>query len=214
MGTPRTPSLVSGKSTLSLSQRRTDLPVGFLAWSLWALFALYQTPCAVLSSAAFRTKCRASPRQLPRDCTSRVSSCPTPGASQARCMLSQRARTFSALLNRSKVNQSSSTNILKLQGVNDTAASRFYAGKVRCGAVAWLHQESHANRGSVPCRLQRVAYIYKAKSLKNGTKFRAIWGRITRPHGTAGSVRAQFAKNLPPKALGGPVRVMLYPSTI
>jgi large subunit ribosomal protein L35Ae len=61
---------------------------------------------------------------------------------------------------------------------------------------------------------QRVAYIYKAKSLKNGTKYRAIWGRITRPHGTAGSVRAQFAKNLPPKALGGPVRVMLYPSTI
>lgn len=67
-----------------------------------------------------------------------------------------------------------------------------------------------------PCvtAVQRVAYIYKAKSLKNGTKFRCIWGRVTRPHGTAGSVRAQFAKNLPPKALGGPVRVMLYPSTI
>lgn len=37
---------------------------------------------------------------------------------------------------RSKVNQSSTTNILKLQGVNDAAASRFYAGKVRSRRTA------------------------------------------------------------------------------
>ena len=40
---------------------------------------------------------------------------------------------------RSKVNQSSSTNILKLQGVNDSAASRFYAGKVSlCACPCYL----------------------------------------------------------------------------
>ncbi|RYG53046.1 hypothetical protein EON66_09095 [archaeon] len=89
----------------------------------------------------------------------------------------------------SKVNQDSHTNILKLQGVNDSDATNFYLGK-------------------------RVAYIFKAKTEKNGSKFRVIWGRITRSHGTSGAVRAKFARNLPPKALGGNVRVMLYPSHI
>lgn len=90
---------------------------------------------------------------------------------------------------RSKINQDSHTNILRLQGVNDKKASLFYMGK-------------------------RVAYIFKAKTEKNGSKFRVIWGRISRPHGTTGAVRAKFAVNLPPKALGAPVRVMLYPSHI
>jgi large subunit ribosomal protein L35Ae len=89
----------------------------------------------------------------------------------------------------SKRNQKEAQNILKLEGVNDTSAARWYAGK-------------------------RVCYIYKAKTEKNGTKLRAIWGRVSRPHGTTGAVRAKFTKNLPPKALGAPVRVMLYPSTV
>jgi large subunit ribosomal protein L35Ae len=76
-----------------------------------------------------------------------------------------------------------------LQDVKDKKATSFYLGK-------------------------RVAYIYKAKSLKNGSKFRVMWGRIARPHGTNGAVRAKFAKNLPPQALGAPVRVFLYPSNI
>lgn len=89
----------------------------------------------------------------------------------------------------SKVNQDTHTNILRLEGVNDAKAANFYMGK-------------------------RVAYIFKAKTLKNGSKFRVIWGRITRSHGTTGAVRAKFASHLPGKALGGPVRVMLYPSHI
>ena len=89
----------------------------------------------------------------------------------------------------SKRNQKEAQNIVKLEGVNDAAAARWYAGK-------------------------RVCYVFKAKTEKNGSKLRVIWGRVSRPHGTTGAVRAKFSKNLPPKALGAPVRVMLYPSNV
>jgi large subunit ribosomal protein L35Ae len=81
------------------------------------------------------------------------------------------------------------TVLLKLQGVQDKSEVPFYAGK-------------------------RVCYIYKAKTEKNGSKFRTIWGKITAPHGANGGVRAKFSPALPGKALGGPVRCMLYPSTV
>jgi large subunit ribosomal protein L35Ae len=79
--------------------------------------------------------------------------------------------------------------LLKLEGLDDKKATSFYAGK-------------------------RVVYIYKAGKEKNGSSFRTMWGRIGNPHGANGLVRAKFAKNLPPRALGAPVRIMLYPSTI
>lgn len=61
---------------------------------------------------------------------------------------------------------------------------------------------------------KRVAYVYKASTLKRGSKYRVMWGRITCPHGNGGTVRAKFAKNLPPRSLGASARVMLYPSSV
>jgi large subunit ribosomal protein L35Ae len=57
-------------------------------------------------------------------------------------------------------------------------------------------------------------YVYRAKKERNGSKIRTIWGRITRPHGGSGTVRAKFQTNLPAKTMGAKVRVMLYPSRI
>merc|ERR1712136_187885 len=61
---------------------------------------------------------------------------------------------------------------------------------------------------------KRVAYVYKAKREINGSNFRVMWGKIRRPHGNSGAVRAKFSKNIPPKAFGAPCRIMLYPKKL
>ncbi|EGD99236.1 60S ribosomal protein L35a [Trichophyton tonsurans CBS 112818] len=61
---------------------------------------------------------------------------------------------------------------------------------------------------------KKVAFVYRAKREVRGSKIRVIWGKVTRPHGNSGVVRAQFRHNLPPKSFGASVRVMLYPSSI
>ena len=71
--------------------------------------------------------------------------------------------------------------LLKIEGLNDKKEAQYYLGK-------------------------RVVYIYKAK-----TGFRTIWGRICTQHGNNGMVRAKFLHNLPPRAIGTTLRVMLYP---
>lgn len=63
------------------------------------------------------------------------------------------------------------TNLLQLEGVNDKAASNFYLGK-------------------------KIAYIYKATKAVSGSKFRVVWGKVMRCHGTNGVVRAKFSTNL------------------
>ncbi|PHH67280.1 hypothetical protein CDD81_3049 [Ophiocordyceps australis] len=81
------------------------------------------------------------------------------------------------------------TSLIKIEGVDDTKAANFYLGK-------------------------KVAYIYRGHREIRGSKLRVIWGKVTRPHGNSGVVRAKFASPLPSKSFGASVRVMLYPSSI
>ena len=101
------------------------------------------------------------------------------------CRLYQKA-VFTGF-KRGKTTQHEQFALLNIKGVNDKKDTPYYFGK-------------------------RVAYIYKAKSTVNNTKFRAIWGRIVKAHGNNGVVRAKFAKNLPPRAMGATLRVMLFPN--
>lgn len=88
---------------------------------------------------------------------------------------------------RSREVQQPGQALLKLEGVNDCDSTRFYFGK-------------------------RVCYIYKAAVKTQGSKFRTIWGRISRAHGKNGVVLAKFRPNLPARAIGATVRVMLFPN--
>ncbi|KAL3581616.1 hypothetical protein D5086_015948 [Populus alba] len=90
---------------------------------------------------------------------------------------------------RSKSNQYANTSLIQIEGVNTKEEVAWYAGK-------------------------RMAYIYKAKVKRDGSHYRCIWGKVTRPHGNSGVVRAKFTSNLPPKSMGARVRVFMYPSNI
>ncbi|KAJ4744618.1 60S ribosomal protein l35a [Rhynchospora pubera] len=90
---------------------------------------------------------------------------------------------------RSKSNQYENTSLVQIEGVSTKEEVAWYCGK-------------------------RIAYIYKAKSSSKGTSFRVIWGKVTRPHGNSGVVRAKFKSNLPPESMGSKVRVCMFPSNI
>lgn len=77
---------------------------------------------------------------------------------------------------RSKSNQYPNTSLIQIEGVNTKEEVAWYLGK-------------------------RMAYIYKAKVKKNGSHYRCIWGKVCRPHGNSGVVRAKFKSNLPPKSM-------------
>eukprot|EP00029_Vermamoeba_vermiformis_P001057 TRINITY_DN1122_c0_g1_i1.p1 TRINITY_DN1122_c0_g1~~TRINITY_DN1122_c0_g1_i1.p1 ORF type:complete len:116 (+),score=40.91 TRINITY_DN1122_c0_g1_i1:60-407(+) len=96
---------------------------------------------------------------------------------------------------RSLATQYNDVSLLKLEGVHTKADTDFYMGK-------------------------RVAFVYRARRTnksgnnKKKSNIRVMWGKIVRHHGHNGTVRARFRRNLPPKAIGATVRVMLYPSRI
>lgn len=87
-------------------------------------------------------------------------------------------------------NQNNSVSLIKIKGVDSKADAEFYFGK-------------------------KVAFITKASTAdKYGNKFRVNWGKVCRAHGSNGVVRCRFNRNLPPQAIAGKVRVMLYPSRV
>ncbi|KAF8380731.1 hypothetical protein HHK36_028221 [Tetracentron sinense] len=86
---------------------------------------------------------------------------------------------------RSKSNQYPNTSLIQIEGMNTKEEVTWYHGKC-------------------------MACIYKVKVKKKGSHYQCIWGKVTRPHGNSGVVRAKFKSNLPPKSMGSKVSVFVF----
>lgn len=94
---------------------------------------------------------------------------------------------------RGKTTQHEGQAIVKVDGLRERKDTSFYVGK-------------------------RVCYVYSAKPRKTTKpieqdgkplpRSRCIWGKLIAPHGNSGALRAKFKTNLPPKAIGGKLRVV------
>jgi large subunit ribosomal protein L35Ae len=82
---------------------------------------------------------------------------------------------------RGKRTQDENHALVHIEGLNSRKEAQYYLGK-------------------------RIVYVYRTK---NG--YKSIWGRICSQHGNNGTCKAKFLRNLPPKAIGSTLRVMLYP---
>jgi large subunit ribosomal protein L35Ae len=92
---------------------------------------------------------------------------------------------------RGRTTQKENQVIVKIQGVMAKEDATYYLGNT-------------------------VAYVYRVKAEKktfdgHKTKYRTMTGKVIATHGSNGAVRCKFAKNLPPKAMGHALRVMLFP---
>ena len=95
--------------------------------------------------------------------------------------------------------QNKSTAIIRIENVTTKQDASWYTGKRVC----------YVYHGYKAKRCVRWA---KAPARRSNT--RAVWGRVTKPHGGSGMVRAKFHPTVPGQALGKRVRVYLYPSRI
>ncbi|RNF16252.1 ribosomal protein L35A [Trypanosoma conorhini] len=96
--------------------------------------------------------------------------------------------------------QNKNTAIVRIENVNTKEDAAWYVGKRVC----------YVYHGY---KVKRCVRWSKAPARRSNT--RAIWGRVTRPHGGSGSVRVKFnGSSVPASAIGRRVRVYLYPSRI
>ena len=95
--------------------------------------------------------------------------------------------------------QRKDTAILRVDDVNTKTDAEFYTGKRCCFVYHGYKEKSCVRSAKAPVRRSNT---------------RAVWGRVTKPHGGSGALRAKFATALPGAALGRRVRVYLYPSKI
>merc|ERR1719152_465240 len=100
---------------------------------------------------------------------------------------------------RGQRSQEQHTSLLKIKNVRAKEDTEFYLGK----RVAYVFKGKN-----------KVSQVRSAQNPKLKSRVRVIWGRVARPHGNSGVVRAKFAPNLPCQSIGKKLRVYLYPSRI